>query len=117
MSNQLTKSIRRFVSEDSGNMAMMCAVVVVPLLAAAGAGLDYAHSLKVQAQLQESVDAAALAGAGVMRNGGNSSAAQTAVNNFLATFKGADGNAPVVTTVIDAAGTVKVTANVRASYV
>ena len=100
------------MTNDSGNMAIMCAFALVPMVAAAGAGLDYAHSLKVQAQLQESVDAAALAGASAMRSSGNVSTARNMVNNFLANFKGGDGNPPVVTTVIDAIGRVSVTANV-----
>ncbi|CAA7615360.1 pilus assembly protein TadG-related protein [Magnetospirillum sp. UT-4] len=56
----------RIGSEDGGAVAVMAALVLVPLLAMAGLGVDAARAYLVQARLSQALDAAALAGGRVM---------------------------------------------------
>ena len=58
-----TRKIRAFSRSARGNVAMMFALVTVPLMigAGAGAGLDYARAMLVRQQMSEALDAAALA--------------------------------------------------------
>jgi Flp pilus assembly protein TadG len=53
--------LRAFVKSERGNVAMMFAVALIPLMIGAGAGLDYARAMLVRQQMTEALDAAALA--------------------------------------------------------
>ena len=53
--------IRAFLRSERGNVAMMFAVALVPLMIGAGAGLDFARAMLVRQQMGEALDAAALA--------------------------------------------------------
>jgi Flp pilus assembly protein TadG len=50
-----------FLRSKRGNVAMMFAVALVPLMIGAGAGLDFARAMLVRQQMGEALDAAALA--------------------------------------------------------
>ena len=50
-----------FLRAKSGNVAMMFALTLVPMTIAAGAGLDMARAMMVKANMEEALDAAALA--------------------------------------------------------
>jgi len=52
---------RAFLKSKRGNVAMMFALALVPLMIGAGAGLDYARAMLVRQQMGEALDAAALA--------------------------------------------------------
>lgn len=52
---------RDFLRSKRGNVAMMFAIALVPLMIGAGAGLDFARAMMVRQQMAESLDAAALA--------------------------------------------------------
>lgn len=53
--------LRGFFGNKRGNVAMIWALSLVPLSLAAGAGLDYARVIVVRSNLNEALDAAALA--------------------------------------------------------
>jgi len=53
--------LRSFFKSDRGNIAMMFALSLVPLMIGAGAGLDFARAMLVRQQMGEALDAAALA--------------------------------------------------------
>lgn len=73
---------RSFFGDVKGNVTIMMAVAVVPLLAAVGAAIDMVHANYAQTALQSAVDAAALAGG---TSGFNSDADLSAlVNKHLA---------------------------------
>lgn len=55
--------LRRFARADRGNVAIIFAVSIVPLLAAAGAAIDLMRMSAAQTQLQAALDAGSLAGA------------------------------------------------------
>jgi len=55
------RSARGFVRSRRGNVAMIYALALVPLAAAAGAGLDYARAVVVRSNMEEAIDSAALA--------------------------------------------------------
>ena len=52
---------RAFVRSKRGNVAMMFAIAMVPMVLAAGAGLDFARAMLVRQQMSGALDAAALA--------------------------------------------------------
>ena len=53
--------IRAFLRSKRGNVAMMFAIALIPLMIGAGAGLDFARAMLVRQQMGEALDAAALA--------------------------------------------------------
>lgn len=53
--------LRAFAKSERGNVAMMFAVALIPLMIGAGAGLDFARGMLVRQQMSEALDAAALA--------------------------------------------------------
>ncbi len=57
----LAVKARALIKSDRGNIAMMFAIALVPLMIAAGAGLDFARAMLVRQQMGEALDAAALA--------------------------------------------------------
>ncbi len=54
---------RRFLTDTSGNFAIMTAILLPMLLGVAGAGIELANMMQVKADLQNTVDSAALAAA------------------------------------------------------
>ncbi|HKU65583.1 MAG TPA: pilus assembly protein [Rhizomicrobium sp.] len=52
---------RDFLRSKRGNVAMMFAIALVPLMIGAGAGLDFVRAMMVRQQMAEALDAAALA--------------------------------------------------------
>jgi Flp pilus assembly protein TadG len=52
---------RAFLRARRGNVAMMFGLAAVPMMIAAGVGLDYARAMLVRQQMSEALDAAALA--------------------------------------------------------
>src|SRR5665213_3373722 len=52
---------RAFLRAKRGNVAMIFAIALVPIVIAAGAGLDFARAMLVRQQMSEALDAAALA--------------------------------------------------------
>ncbi len=54
---------RRLSRETNGTVAVLFGVMLVPLIIAIGAGLDYGRDAAIRAKLQSAVDGAALAGA------------------------------------------------------
>jgi hypothetical protein len=52
---------KRFWLSESGNYAMLTAIASVPLLAGVAAAVDYSHAINKAGQLQNSLDASALA--------------------------------------------------------
>ena len=55
------RRLKAFAAARRGNVAMIYALAMVPVIAAAGAGLDYARAVIVRSNLSDALDAAALA--------------------------------------------------------
>ena len=53
--------MRRFLKNRSGNFGILLAILLVPIIGAAGLALDYSNALSVKARIQGAADAAALA--------------------------------------------------------
>jgi Flp pilus assembly protein TadG len=54
-------TVRGFLRSERGNIAMLFAIALIPLMIGAGTGLDFARAMMVRQQMAESLDAAALA--------------------------------------------------------
>ncbi len=59
----IRKALRRFTRSERGDTAIMFALTAIPVILAAGAGIDYATYASAKTHLQASLDTAALAGA------------------------------------------------------
>ncbi|WP_339761094.1 pilus assembly protein TadG-related protein [uncultured Hoeflea sp.] len=53
--------MRRFLADRSGNFGILLALLLVPVIGAAGLALDYSNALSVKTKIQGAADAAALA--------------------------------------------------------
>jgi Flp pilus assembly protein TadG len=60
---RLYKSFKAFAGDQNGNAAVIFGLVAIPLLAAAGAGVDFGRYAAARTHLQSTLDAAALAAA------------------------------------------------------
>jgi Flp pilus assembly protein TadG len=70
--------IRRLILDKSGNFGVLTALLALPLVAAAGATIDYSYAMNLRASLAGAADAAALA---VISEGSTGQAAAVATNN------------------------------------
>lgn len=79
---RIARGVRRFGGDRRGNVAMMFGFLAIPLIALAGAAVDYSNALRLKSKLQSALDATALA---VARDGGEMSAAEVTdlANNFF----------------------------------
>ena len=84
----LASKLRRLLKEESGQVLPISALMFVALLALAGLSLDVGHVYHCERQLQAFADAAALAGAGSMRN----AATTTAVTTTATSYSGVSGS-------------------------
>ena len=62
--HRITAPFKSFLRDSAGNIAVMYALVALPLFLAAGAAIDMARFNSAQTHLQSSIDAGALAAAG-----------------------------------------------------
>lgn len=60
---QIMFNFRRFSANHDGNIAIVSALAILPVLMAAGAAVDYLGSYELRTSIQSAVDAAALASA------------------------------------------------------
>ncbi len=64
--NLILKKIKNlsslFISDERGAIAVIFAVMVIPMMALAGAAIDYSQATSIKNQIQTSADSAALAG-------------------------------------------------------
>ena len=100
--------LRRFVGARDGGVMVIFGILAVPLLLGAGVAIDYTRAANTRSNLQASVDAAALAAATALANGGNP--AQTAANYVQQRFPYMSRSVTTTTTVDAATGTVTVDA-------
>jgi len=74
-------TIRSFLRSSRGNVAMMFAIALIPLMIGAAAGLDFARGMLVRQQMSEALDAAALAVGS--STGLNQTSAQTLAQQYF----------------------------------
>jgi len=103
---------RAFLKARRGNVAMMFAITLVPLMIGAGAGLDYARAMLVRQQMSEALDSAALAVGST--TGLDQAAAQALAQKYFDanyTVDKTEYGAPVIQPpVYDAKGSISLTA-------
>jgi|SRR5215469_8788708 len=78
-----TRWFRHLSRDNNGAVAVLFGVLMIPLIAAVGVGVDYGRATIVQAALQRTVDAAALAGASVLSSPAAQSKATTLSQNYV----------------------------------
>jgi Flp pilus assembly protein TadG len=76
------RHIRRFAADQQGNVAIIVALLILPMLLIAGGATDLARYEAHRAQLQDGVDRAVLAAASLSQN----QTAQSTVDEFLKTL-------------------------------
>jgi Flp pilus assembly protein TadG len=102
--------LKRFLLNNSGGMAVMFSIAMVPLLIAAGVATDIAHKGSVATLLQSATDAAAIAGANAKNAWGSDAASKLKIKKIVADFVTANAGTEALTniTTIDS-GTDKIT--------
>jgi Flp pilus assembly protein TadG len=55
--------LRRFIGDQKGNVSLMFAISLIPMVTAAGAAIDYSRASNARAKLQSGLDAGAIAAA------------------------------------------------------
>jgi Flp pilus assembly protein TadG len=90
---KMKKLTRRFASNERGNVGVLFAMSLLPMLGAAGVAIDYSRASNGQTVLQANADFAALAVVGSV-SGGNDSAASVHLANAqsIATARFANGD-------------------------
>src|SRR3954462_9260290 len=58
--NQVRSAATRFVGADEGNIAVMFAIALVPILSFVGAAIDYTRANSARSSMQAALDSAAL---------------------------------------------------------
>ena len=75
--------LRRLNRNTDGTVAVLFGVLMVPLIVAGGVAVDYGRAAIVQAALQHTVDAAALAGASILSSPAAQTTATTLSQNYV----------------------------------
>ena len=57
----MLRTLRRLLTDSSGNVAIIFALLLIPILTATGAAIDYNRAMGARAKLASAVDAATLA--------------------------------------------------------
>ena len=92
--------LRRFKSERSGNVAVIVALTIVPLMGLIGGAVEFGTSLSARTKLQSALDAAILAAGREFQVTGNQSAAQAkAVAFFNEQMSNGAGGAITINTI------------------
>ena len=81
--SELRHRTRHFAADRQANVAMIFALLLVPLVLAAGMGVDYAGAAQKRAKLDAAADAAALAAVNAVMISQSSTASQTAATNMF----------------------------------
>jgi Flp pilus assembly protein TadG len=97
--------IRRFFGDRRGNVAIIFALSLIPVIFLAGMALDFTAATQKRARLNAAADAAALAAVTPTMMGQSVSAAQTAANNIFM------GEASTVTGLSYSAPTINITSS------
>jgi Flp pilus assembly protein TadG len=87
--------LARFQRDESGNIAVIFAMALLPILSAIGCGIDYSQATRLRAKLQSAADAASVASISQMSTGYNAALLMTsngtvtaAVNDATNIFNG-----------------------------
>ncbi|KCZ92821.1 pilus assembly protein TadG-related protein [Hyphomonas johnsonii] len=83
---------KRFNSDNSGNIAMITALAIIPLICVAGVAIDAQITVTRKSKVQAIVDSAVIAGSKSMQSGKSQAEIKTEVNNYVTAFL-QDGNA------------------------
>lgn len=62
--------IRKFKKDEGGNIAMMTAILIIPIMSAIGSVIDYTNFVRQKNNIQHSLDAAGLAAGSLITSGG-----------------------------------------------
>lgn len=91
----LKGSVGRFARDRRGNVAIIFGITIIPILAIAGAAVDYSNAVRLKNRLQAAIDATALAVARDQDGKTQAELEQMAQNYLLANFR--DGEAGLLT--------------------
>ncbi len=108
----LRATATRFLSAREGNVAMMFAIALVPLIVATGGVVDYSRIAMTRTELQDAADATATMLSKSAPGMTDTQMQQAAEDYFNANFNASDSSTPVVTASYSPSGpTVSVTAS------
>ena len=79
-------ALRRFWKDNRGSTSLISIMAAIPVVAAAGMGIDYSRTVRAKTEIQEVADAAALAAASGKNITGPASAKQVQRQNIASKF-------------------------------
>lgn len=105
MKNSVAATLRRFARQCAGNVTVITGLAAIPVIAAAGIAIDYSRGTRVESELQQIADAAALAAAAGKNISGTTSQkqaqrtaiAQNYIDAQLSSLGDAVSGTPVIT--------------------
>lgn len=103
-------SLRAFAGDTRGNVAMLFALTVVPVLLVAGAAMDYSRAITEKERMQHALDATALFLAHEPKTATLESLQTKANARFAASFQSSSMAATPILTVAKGASTLRLTA-------
>jgi Flp pilus assembly protein TadG len=110
IASRLLDHLRNFAAGRDGNIAMMFALMSVPVVGMMGAAIDYSRANAVKADLQSALDATALmVSKGAGSSSTNAQLQSAAESYFGAVYRNPGGFSYTVTAARDAAGASSVT--------
>jgi Flp pilus assembly protein TadG len=108
-------ALRNFGSARRGNVAMIFALSIIPIMGIAGAANDYGHALGVKAVMQSAVDATALMASKNAASMTSSQLQASAQNYFTAQFNAPDVQNATISLSYSTSGGSNIVANGSAS--
>ena len=109
------KAYRNFISSRDGNVAVIFAITLIPVLGMVGAAVDFSHANSVKAAMQAALDATALK---LSKEAALDTSAQlqtNATNYFMATFNRPEAQNVTVTATYTSSGGTHIIVNSSAS--
>lgn len=86
----LRQNVSRYKGDDSGNVAMIAGLTIIPIVALAGFAIDLQATTTKKNSVQAAVDSAVIAGSRAMQAGASAEAVSYDVNQYIKALVGED---------------------------
>jgi Flp pilus assembly protein TadG len=117
MKPEFLRTLSRLIADETGAIAVMFALLLIPMILVVGGAVDYARMIQYRASLQNAVDQAAIAGAAVFSVPSQSAlATQVATNYFNRTILPSSLSITAPTVSTNSSGTINPALGSAAAY-
>ena len=113
--SKIVSGLKPLLSNESGNIAFISGIAIMPIMLVLGAAVDYANAVNTKVGLQSAVDAAALYAAALGTNSTNTELTNNSKPFFVSNYNANGGTGIVTYAAVGLTDSVKVTASVPVS--